>query len=222
MDEVEGIKVFRLEPEHGGMLDYTPGQSAFLHIIDENGESVVKRPYSIASAPHQPYLEFCIKMVDGEMTGKLAGMEEGDILGVEGPGGHFRLEDEKRAAFICGGTGIAPFMSMLRYIAHLKRKGRFVLFYSARTMDSIAYREELERLGTVDGIGIVFTLTRERPEGWGGEYGRVCESMIMKYIDEPSSFDWWVCGPMAMIRSMKECLGAKGVDPKKVRLEGWG
>lgn len=214
--------IFRMEPVEGKMLSFAPGHFVFLHILDQEGKTIVKRPYSIASLPDEPYLELCIKMIGGELTGRLEKMGEGSVVGIEGPFGHFLYEGQSNAAFVAGGTGIAPFISILRDIAKRKPKGRFMLFYSARTRKNIAYGEELARLERENpSIKVVITLTREEPEGWKGECGRIGEEMVCRYAD-PAEFDWWLCGPMPMIRAMKECLVKKGVEPKRIKIEGWG
>lgn len=222
-DGAGGIRIFRLEPV-GQPITFKPGQFAFLHILDEKGGTVVKRPYSIASAPGAPYLEFCIKLVGGEMTKKLESLVKGAVIGVEGGFGHFAYDNQPKAAFVGGGTGIAPLMGMLRHIAEKKLNGTFVLFYSARTRDSMIYHEELERLQkTNPGIKAVITLTREeKPEGWKGECGRLDHAMLSRHMPEAKDFDWWICGQMEMVKGIKECLAGLGADPKRIRMEGWG
>lgn len=212
-------KAFTLEPLDGP-IEYEPGQFAFLHILDERGKSVLKRPYSIASIPEDKDLEFCIKLVSGQMTGKLGEMEGGQILGVERGGGHFGYEGQKKAAFIAGGTGIAPVLSILRSIARSKAKGEFVFFYSVRNQDSILYRKELADLeARHPSIKVVITLTREE---WDGERGRVCHSMIRRYLPDARDYHFWICGPMGLIKKMRECLESLGIDPKDMKMEGWG
>jgi len=217
------IKIFRMEPLEGGMLRFAAGQFVFLHILDENGKTIVKRPYSIASLPDASYLEFCIKMVGGELTSRLDKMGKGAVIGIDGPYGDFKYDEQPNAAFVAGGTGIAPFVSILRHVAQKKMKGRFLLFYSARTREAIAYREEFERLEKENpNIKVVLTLTREEPAGWEGECGRINEDMVCKYASSLTDFDWWICGPMPLIKNMRECLIKRGVDPKRIKVEGWG
>lgn len=219
---VRDMKVLRMEPLEGRIPEFLPGQFAFLHILDKNGRSVVKRPYSIASSPSAPYLEFCIRMVHGEMTSKLEAVGVGSVLGVEGPLGAFTYGGQKNAAFIGGGCGVSPFMSMLRHIAEKKIDGRFILFYSAKTREDILYREELACLEKANpDIRVVVTLTREEGE-WKGECGRINDEMIKRHAGEPKEFDWWMCGPKEMILGLKSCLTGMGVDVKKIRIEGWG
>jgi len=220
--EASGIRVFKLEATEGAMAPFLPGQFVFLHILDK-GKSMVKRPYSITSLPSSPYLEFIIKMVGGEMTGKLEKMKAGEVLGVEGPFGAFTYTGQKRAAFIGGGCGISPFIGILRHIADKKIDGSFMLFYSAKTREEIIYEEEFERLQkTNPGIKVVVTLTRESPQGWEGERGRVNDVMIKKYISNPGEFDWWMCGPKDMVVGLRTSLIGMGVEAQKIRIEGWG
>jgi ferredoxin-NADP reductase len=217
------VRVFRLSPLEGSVIPYAPGQFVFLHMLDERGASLLRRPYSIASAPSSSFLEFAIDMVGGQMTSRLERLEEGAVLGVEGPAGHMVFKGEPKAAFIGGGTGVAPFIGMLRHIAEKAIPGRFVLFYSTRTREHMLYRDELEMLQKRHaGIKVVITLTRETPEGWPGECGRISSEMMLRHVPDAKDFDWYVCGPPGLVKSARECLASLSVDPKRLRMEGWG
>lgn len=212
------VRAFRLAPMEG-RISFSPGQFAFLHILDDEGKSVVKRPYSIASAPEEEELELCIKLVGGELTSRLEKMKEGEIVGIEGGLGHFDFADQKKAAFIAGGTGIAPIVSILRHVVKSHAEGEYVVFYSARDQKNILYREELIRLGKHPGIKVIITLTREE---WEGHTGRICHELIAEEIPDGSGYNWWVCGPMGLIKAMKSCLLALKAEPENIKLEGWG
>lgn len=220
---VAGIKVFRMEPLEGSIPKFLPGQWAFIHLLDEKGGSVDKRPYSVASSPSAPYLEFCIELRGGAFTGRLEKVELGMVVGIEGPQGHMTYGNQPKAAFVAGGTGISPVLSMLRHIADAGLGGEFVLFYSVRSADRLLYRDEFERLRKKNPrIKVVLTLTREAPGGWKGECGRISREMIGKHLGGPADFDWWMCGPVEMVKAVRLCLVEMGADPKRVRMEGWG
>lgn len=221
IDSVDDIRIFRLEPEEKG-LDYKPGHFAMLHHLDMSGKSTVHRPYSIASSPARPYIEFCIKMVGGKLTSILEGAKLGDVYGISGPMGHFTYKGQERCAFIAGGTGIAPFMSMLRYICDKGIEGDFTLFYSVRSRDIIIYRKELEELNKKQGISIVITLTREKPESWEGECGRIDGDMLERHAENHSETHWYLCGPLKMTTCLRGCLIERGVSDDKITFEGWG
>jgi len=208
---------YRLEPIEEE-IEYISGQFAFLHILDENDQSIVKRPYSIASAPGNE-LEFCIKIVGGELTKRLEKMKVGEIVGVEQAGGHFSYNDEKKVAMIAGGTGIAPMISIIRDAVKRELEGEFILFYSVRCKDNILYREELEELSKDERFKIIITLTREE---WEGETGRISKKMIERHTADADKFNWWICGPLSMIKERKNELIDLGAEPKNIKVEGWG
>ena len=163
-----------------------------------------------------------MRKIKGELTGRLEELKEGSIVGIEKPGGHMTYSGETRAAFIAGGTGISPMVSILRDIAHKQLKGEFVLFYSARKKEFVLYKEELEELQKRNpDIKVYITLTREEGE-WNGLRGRLCHKVIEKYVVNPNEFKWWLCGPSPMLKGMRECLKSLGIDPKNIRIEGWG
>jgi Na+-transporting NADH:ubiquinone oxidoreductase subunit F len=217
----DGIRIFTMEPL-GERLVHRPGQFVMMHLLDDKGASLDKRPYSIASAPDSQDLEFCIKMVGGRFTSKLALLKKGDVVGIDGPMGPASCGGD-RCAFVCGGTGIAPVMSVVRDIARNGRQGRFFVFCSARDRKSLLYHEELLRLEKRNpSLKVVFTLTREEPAGWAGRCGRIGEAFLREFVADPKEYDWFICGPMAMAAAMRECVIGMGADPKRVHLEGWG
>lgn len=216
----EKVFVLTLEPLDK-KLAYLPGQFAFIHLLDEKGESLDKRPYSIASSPTENNLEFCIKMINGRFTSKLEKAVEGKVLGIEGPLGHFVLE-KGRCGFIAGGVGIAPFMSMLRYVDAKNIEGDYRLFYCARKKSSLIYYSELLLLNKNKNISVHFSLTRETPENWEGLKGRFCGNVFQEHTDNPKEYRWYICGPVSMTKAVKKDLAETGVPENKVKAEGWG
>ena len=221
--EPDQVKILKMEPAEEGMqIMHEPGQFIMMHLLDEKGRSLDKRPYSITSAPGERILEFCIKMIGGKFTSKIDKLKKGGMVGIEGPMGHFIYEGDK-CVFICGGTGIAPVMSMVRDIAKKEKRGSYFLFYSARKKDSLVYFDELNGLAKKNpGLKVVYTLTREEPEGWAWKCGRIKEELLREYVVKPSEFKWYVCGPLEMTRTLKECIIGMGAKEDKVHFEGWG
>ena len=187
----------------------------------------MKRPYSIASSPTSIDFEFAIGMVGGAFTSKLDKLVVGDVIGIEGPFGHLQFKDEwRKACFIAGGTGVTPFVGILRYICDKKIPGEFFLFYSAKSHDLVLYRDEFDRIRRKcqacpqTKIRVVITLTRESASGY--ESGRFDDRMLKRYLGaDYSSFEYWICGPKEMLASVRGIVESLGVDKKKIRLEGW-
>lgn len=220
---VEGIKIFRLQPGKGAIPPFLPGQFAFLHLLGADGSTIVKRPYSIASTPSSPFLEFVIEMRGGDLTGKLDKLGVGDVVGIEAPYGHMAYRGEGKLALVAGGTGVSPFIGMLRHICEKDIQGTFLLFYSTRSRERILFHDELLGMQKRNpGIKVVITLTREEPPGWDGECGRISEDMLKRHAGEPAGFEWRLCGPPEMVKGVRGCLETLGVEAKKMKIEGWG
>jgi NAD(P)H-flavin reductase len=219
------VKLFTLAPLDR-KLEFKPGQFTMLHLLDNNGQSVDKRPYSIASSPLSKHLELCIKILpEGRFTQKLDTLKKGTTIGVEGAWGNFHYHEETNAVFLAGGTGVAPFLSVLRYLNEKKINGNFALFYSVRAREFILYRKELEQLSKNPNFKIVITLTREEPKAWKGECGRITTAMLKKHVPQLAALGsvyFYICGPMEMAMSIHESITSSGVKKEKVFFEGWG
>lgn len=221
--DADRVKVFSLDPKDGRNIAFQPGQ--FVKLYDEKGEKF--RPYSIASSPEENNLDFLIKMVGGEFTTYLDTVKVGTTLYIEGPLGHFKYKYESgthpKCGFIAGGTGIAPILSILHHIRKNNIRGDFVFFYSIRTKADILQKEKLANLGReIKNLKIVYTLTRETPEGWKGELGRIDQKMFERNCPDASERNWFMCGPLVMVTELKKILVGLGVQEQNVKFEGWG
>ncbi len=207
-----------LKPEDGEHIEYTPGQFMLLTL-----PCGVKRAYSIVSAPGAEFLEFGIKLVDGEFTSRLPVTDEGEKILVEGPLGPLMYEPLGEYVLIAGGVGITPMMSVLR-ARDGKECRKDVLFYSSRTRDGLIYFDELEKLEKRNEcLQIVFTLTREAPKNWKYENGHVDAKMIKKYVKGFEKKRYFVCGPAKMVDGLKKViLEDLQIPNANCTFEGWG
>jgi ferredoxin-NADP reductase len=214
----EGIFSLKLLPKEGEAIPYTPGQ--FMLLTLGNG---VKRAYSIASAPGSDELEFAIKNVGGEFTSNLPKLKEGDEINVEGPLGPLAYDTCNEYVLIAGGVGITPMLSILRDRDGKGECANATLFYSARTKAGLAYFEELVEIDSRNSnLKSVFTLTREKPEGWEYETGHIDGEMLRKYLSDFPKKRYFVCGPLRMVDSFKEILLKElGVPEENCTFEGW-
>lgn len=109
------------------------------------------RSYSIASSPQADLLELCIvKLEGGKATSYL--FDEGEVgmpIRFKGPEGMFVLPEEITTdlVFICTGTGVAPFRSMIQdLLAEGQTQHNIHLIFGTRQVEGILYREEFEVL----------------------------------------------------------------------------
>ncbi|VVB98559.1 Sulfhydrogenase 1 subunit gamma [uncultured archaeon] len=217
------IKVFTLSPDDGKNITFKAGQFAMLFQLEGNNFGKLSRPYSIASSPLEPELRFAIKMTGGQFTSILDKMKPGEQLGVAAPFGHFAYEGEDKVIFLAAGTGVAPMLGMLEYIAQAKKTGRFTLVYSSKREEWIGCMPALGRLQAANpGIKVIYTLTQEQPASWKGELGRINEKMVAKHADYAKDAAVFVCGPVEFSKTMKETMLKLGAEEKKIKVEAWG
>lgn len=235
IDATDSLAIFRVAPA-AGVPAFEPGQFTNLGLP---GESRLRRAFSIASPPAQRELvELYVRRVDeGEFTPRLWELEPGAPVWLDPRVyGRFTLEEIPRESdllMVGTGTGIAPFLSMVRAYRGSGRWRRCVLIESARSAEELAYRAELERSAAEDpSFQYLPTLTREPPSSaWTGLRGRV------QAVLEPAAFEratgaalvrpegaarWQVllCGNPAMIGSVTELLVPHGFRPHRRREPG--
>lgn len=205
------------------------GQHLDLRLTAEDGYQA-QRSYSISSAPNgQPRLEITVERVDdGEVSAFLLDeLREGDRFELRGPiGGYFTWMpgDGGPLLLVGGGSGVAPLMAILRTRAAAGDRTPLRLLYSARTIDELLYRAELDALAEAgDGFELITTLTRGAPEGWTGEQGRIGQALLAARgfppEDRPRVF---VCGPTPFVEATADALVALGYDPERIKTERFG
>ena len=206
---------------------HRPGQHVDVRLTAEDGYQA-QRSYSIASPVEDGRLVLTVeRLEDGEVSPYLVGeVVRGDRFELRGPiGGYFVWEGGNAALdLIAGGSGVVPLMAMLRHRAALDSPGRARLLYSARSLDDVIYREELERLAAGDdGLEVALTLTRAQPPGWSGYARRVDEAMLAEVFaprdGDPTAF---VCGPTPFVEAAAGGLVGVGYEPGRVKTERFG
>ena len=197
IDLAQGLAIFRIVFDLD--FDFKSGQYATIWLT--HGGKTIPRPYSIASSPSEKRaLEFYINLVEeGKLTPSLWDPDVLSALGTEdsqtrlfitGPKGNFIMDrdDVRDLVFIASGTGLAPFMSMLRseneaYLASPEtfRPRRIYLVHGVSYSNNLGYRAELESLAAESlknparRLGLVYLPTISRPHmdpAWTGLKGR--------------------------------------------------
>jgi ferredoxin-NADP reductase len=153
------VAIFKLRTANGGPFpDYDAGQNITLY---RPGYSMI---FSIVSAPYQMkeagFLEF--------MTSREEEFQTGEQLGFsERASGDFTLErtrNFKNVVFVATGTGVAPFISMIRQLTHSGRtEKRYTLIHASRKFEELGYYNELSRVADGTKIDFLYVPTVSRP-----------------------------------------------------------
>src|SRR5262249_16858487 len=157
-----------------GWTGHRAGQHVDVRLTAEDGYQT-ERSYSIASGPEDPALELTIDLVDDGAVSPyfVGGGRGGDRFELRGPvGGYFVWENpsSQPLLLIAGGSGLVPLMSILRHHEALGSNVDTRLLLSARTIEDVLYRSELEGFrDNSESVAVRLTLTRaELPGGWTG------------------------------------------------------
>jgi ferredoxin-NADP reductase len=212
-----------------GWPGHRAGQHVDVRLTAEDGYQT-QRSYSIASAPGGgERVELSIERIDdGEVSPYLVDeLQVGDRLELRGPvGGYFVWEPAMGGPLmlIAGGSGICPLMSMLRQRAGLEQAVAARLLYSARSLEDVIFRDELERSAAHgSGLSVIPTLTRRQPSGWAGRSRRIDAEMLAEVAWAPEDHPIvYVCGPTALVETVGANLVRLGHDPGRVRTERFG
>ncbi|WP_346621933.1 FAD-binding oxidoreductase [Blastococcus montanus] len=195
-------------------VDHLPGQHYVVRLTAPDGYTA-QRSYSVASAPGDPLVElFVERLPDGEVSTHLADVvEPGDVLEVRGPiGGWFVWDGVSPALLVAGGSGVVPFVSMLRTARALGRTDLLRIAVSVRTLEELPYAGEL-----VDAGALVVT-TREsrgiRPAG-----RLAAEDLVPLWEPGQTAF---VCGSASFADAAGRLLLGLGVAPRDIRIEQFG
>ena len=224
------IKVNELET-----FNFKAGQFVTLDLPIHEQKNKRWRSYSIASWPAgtNVYELLIVLLEHGAGTTYLFNeITVGSELTFRGPQGVFTLPEsiEKDLFFICTGTGIAPFRSMLHYIQlhNISHKNIYLIF-GCRTQKDLLYHEEMKELEiAIDNFSYMPTLSREGWDGYKGYVHSLYEEICKKNNEacedihhlKPASF--FLCGWKAMIDDARQKITALGYDRKAVHLELYG
>ena len=186
------------------------------------------RPYSLVSSPNQlVYYELAIKRKEGGFVSPyiLDNLKEGDILEATEPMGNFyynRIFHGKNLVFIAGGSGIAPFISMLRDISERVLPFNVWLIFGCLTENDILFREDIEDLQSRrPNIRIKYILSEPGPD-WTGTCGFITKEEILKEIGSIDNKFFYVVGNRPMYFFIQEQLGAMGVPHHRIIYESYG
>jgi ferredoxin-NADP reductase len=217
-------RVATLALEVPGWDGHLPGQHLDIRLTAEDGYTA-QRSYSIASPPEVPHLHLLVEQLpDGEVSPYLTGeTRPDDVLELRGPIGRFFVwsaaadpEGTRPVQLVAGGSGVAPFVSMLDQHRRTGSTTPVRLLYSTRTLDDVLAAATLEPYATL-------TLTRQTPAGWQGETGRIDAALLARHTFPPDVRPRiFVCGATVFAEAVATALVDAGHDSAMIRIERYG
>jgi len=208
-------KLFRIKTERPRSYRFTAGEFVMVAL-----DGTPNRAYSLTSGPYDDYLEFySIKVQDGPLTSKLQHIKVGDTIKVgDKPTGTLILANLQLGGhllMLASGTGIAPFISLLREPETYDLFNKITVTWTTRThAEQDCYRDFLKEMP----IEYFSTITQE-PAEFEGRIQKFLNHGILA-IDNPAEQRIMICGSMEFNNDLKKHFNELGFNEGNKRKQG--
>lgn len=225
--ETESTATLRLVMADGGHLPpFLAGQ--YINLCVDIAGIRTSRPYSISSPPSQTaYYDITVRRVPGGFVSLylLDEIKTGQLLTSTSPAGtfyHNPLFHGDDLVFIAGGSGITPFMSMLREVTDRGLERKIHLVYGSRSEDDIIFAAELQqRAAAHDNLTVTPVISEPSPAR-AGPAGFITKDLLKKLLGELGGKMFYICGPEAMYTFVKKELAGLAIPGRRIRIEVYG
>ncbi len=236
--EAEDIFSFYLKSHDQQPLPpFLPGQYLTFRLRLPDMAQPLVRCYSLSDSPkNYEHYRITVKELGargdapaGRASSHLARrVEQGDILDVMAPSGHFVLdeENEKPVVLIAGGVGLTPLLSMLLTIVASGSRRETWFFYGVRYQSEHAMAETLKNLAASRPNIHLVTSYSEPTDACrlGIDYdhkGFISDDLLRQHLPS-NNFDYFICGPPPMMDSVTSALLDWGVPKSDIHFEAFG
>ena len=220
LDESPKVKRFFFKLKDPISFEFKPGQFVIIDFPTITHEFPY-RSYSIASSSSQKNtLEICVVLKeDGCASPLLFKAKTGTMYTLSIPQGRFVLPEilDRDICFICTGTGVAPFRSMIQSIyENNKAHKNIYLYFGNRKEEDILYRKEFDELNKEHTeFSFIPVLSQE---DWAGANGYLHPYYLKEFEDKREAY-FFICGWTEMVREAKNNLKAMGYDRRSIKIE---
>lgn len=242
------MKIIKVKPDGWKFPEFVAGQFVGLGLppttprsneatnehAEPSPDKLIKRAYSIASSSTESSVEFYITLVhSGQLTPRIWQLSIGDRIWMGKKAvGMFTLDQidpSSNVIMAATGTGIAPYMSMLRMNA-LKREGKILVIQGAANSWDLGYSSELKLLANMfPNFDYHSTITEpdKEPSGWDGDTRFIQDIWLSGLAEKtwgfkatPENTHIFLCGNPRMVDGMKEILAHDGFTEHSRRVYG--
>ena len=210
-------------------LRFEAGQFVRIALDVQSGR--IARPFSFVNAPADPVLEFYgVTVPEGPLSPHLARLKQGDTLLVaDNPSGFLVLSEVPPAEdlwLVATGTGIAPFLSILRTETPWQRYRRVILVHGTRYTKELVYQDMLEGIARARGDRFVQIKFTSREKSAGALQGRIPAAIHDGRLEaqgapiSPERSQFMLCGNPDMLKDAAAELSARGLRKNRRRTPG--
>ena len=226
IEETRSTKTLRLVSKDNYLPPFLAGQ--YIALFLEVGGIRTSRPYSISSQPNQVgYYDITIRRVENGLVSNflLDEVKRGDTLISSGPAGNFYfnpLIHKETIVCIAGGSGITPFMSMIREIIECGLDRTVYLFHGSKTTDDVIFSDEISHLAQrFENIHYIPVI--EEPAGaYAGACGFITHQVLREVLENIDDKSFFICGPQGLYDFCLPQVEDLGVPIRKIKQEMYG
>ena len=221
--ESGNITSFYLKPAEGSNVPtYQPGQYISVRMSIPGEKYTMIRQYSLSQAAKKDEFRISVKReADNDPNGRVSvylheEVNIGDRLEVSAPAGEFVLDTEKKSpvAFVSGGVGITPMMSMFETVATMTPERPTAFLHAARNETFHAFDQDIRKYTESMDNATYKTLYSDEPSGY------ITRELLAEYVDV--SGEVYVCGPVPFMEAMIQELRALGMKEDQIHFEFFG
>lgn len=207
---------FSLRVKPAKPIGFLPGQ--YVNVTVPGTQK--HRSYSFSSAPGADIATFLVRNIPGGVMSSYLGegAKTGDSVTLTGPMGAFYLRPMERAQlWLAGGTGLAPFLSMLEQVAEQGTDQPITLFYAVTNAADLVELDRVNALaGKIGNVTVITVLAAE--EDTHERKGFVTDHVTAEDLNG-GDCDVYLCGPPPMVDAVRTHFGKLGVEPANFYFE---
>ncbi|MCM8827262.1 MAG: FAD-dependent oxidoreductase [Candidatus Omnitrophica bacterium] len=184
----------------------------FLKIIfdeEDLNNKELNKYLSFSNSPLRNYIEVTKRLSQSEFSKRLKSLNIDDYLLIQAPLGNCIFKEEyKKIAFLIGGIGITPVISIVEYIVDRNLDTEVVVFYSNRTSEDIPFKEELDNWqASNSNIKVIYTL------------GNIDKELLIREFKYFTERIFFIFGPPKMVEAMVELCAQLGISKDNTKTE---
>ncbi|MCV2884602.1 iron-sulfur cluster-binding domain-containing protein [Aestuariibacter sp. AA17] len=211
-NDVEGMKTFVFKPAK--TMRFLPGQFVSFDLPTPQG--TITRSYSCSSSTCNDNISFSVRQVEnGRGSNWLhENLNVGDELSCTGPYGFFTPDEHAtdKLLFLAAGSGITPFLSVLRTWRDLAKSVDALLVFSVRSPTQIIEYAELKALAAqIPGFSFIVLPEVDPDNSWTGITGRLDGALMDVIVRDLPQRRVYTCGPKPYMDNIKQHLLDKGI-----------
>ncbi|MEI8349215.1 MAG: FAD-dependent oxidoreductase [Candidatus Omnitrophota bacterium] len=222
IDRTPTVASFRFQPNE--KVTFIPGQ--FLQVIfdgqNKNNKDLNKY-LSFSASPDKAYIEVTKRLSTSMFSQKLSGLKNGDEVMLKLPLGNCTLRPEyKKVAFLIGGIGITPVISIVEYACQRQLDIDIALFYSNKSYEEIAFKKELDTWQKqYDHLKVFYTLTACESQYDDCRFGYIDSHLLQTALADISSRVFFIFGPPKMVEAMNKVCIEAGCGKENIKTESF-